>query len=199
MASVKNWFNSLMGKPLERSNSVPGGSQNEDSVKAPKPTLNSFVKELKNKGNAEEDSVLQDLSALKRFLSGKMGKASAKMGSKSRQLTDQVKASNKAMKFIKFTVFIFVVLAIAYLSFLFIKKAGIGINKVDDNTVETEKPTPTPLNYQPEKPSIYANDDEVLRIEEAIDALEKEISRASLRESGLIPPVLDYNINFKSQ
>ena len=197
--TIKNWFNSLLGKPPERANIVPGAPQNEEPKLPSQNPQTQYVKEVRDKVSADEDSVLKDLSVLKNFLGGKLNKASAGAGAKSRELTDRVKSSNKAMKFVKTIGVIFALLIIALLATSFIKKTGIGFGNNEEEKNQTEKPSPTPINYEPERPSVYAEDVEVLRIEEAIDSLEKEISRASLRESGLIPPVLDYNINFKSQ
>ena len=56
--------------------------------------------------------------------------------------------------------------------------------------------SPSPGAYHPHKPSVWADDKEVLSIEEDLSVLEKEISRANVRE--VIPklPSLDFNVSF---
>ncbi len=58
-------------------------------------------------------------------------------------------------------------------------------------------PTPSIAQFTPYKPSIYAEDELVLQLEEDVKVLERELSTSQLKENLLTPPVLDYNINFK--
>jgi hypothetical protein len=57
-------------------------------------------------------------------------------------------------------------------------------------------PTPTSAEYVPSQPSLYSEDPEVLKLEQDISLLQREITGTSLRETTLNPPVLDFNISF---
>src|SRR3989344_5949697 len=54
-------------------------------------------------------------------------------------------------------------------------------------------PTPTPLDYQGYKPSIWAEDKNILKLEEDINILEKELG-TNIRDTSLTPPILDFEI-----
>lgn len=58
-------------------------------------------------------------------------------------------------------------------------------------------PGPTVGPFRPYKPSVYADDEGVLQMEEDAKVLNREVSTAQLKETILTPPVLDFNINFK--
>jgi hypothetical protein len=58
-------------------------------------------------------------------------------------------------------------------------------------------PTPTVVPYQPYNPSVYAEDELVLQLEEDIKVLDRELSIASLKETILTPPELDFDVNFE--
>jgi hypothetical protein len=58
-------------------------------------------------------------------------------------------------------------------------------------------PTPTTAPYQPYNPSVYAEDELVLQLEEDIKVLDRELSIVQLKETILTPPVLDFNVNFE--
>jgi hypothetical protein len=56
--------------------------------------------------------------------------------------------------------------------------------------------TPSPAVYQPYKPSLWADDPEVLRLEEDISVIDRELTETYLREDKLLPPGLDFDIRF---
>lgn len=58
-------------------------------------------------------------------------------------------------------------------------------------------PTPTVAPYIPYNPSVYAEDELVLQLEEDIKVLDRELATVQLKETILTPPVLDFDINFK--
>jgi len=58
-------------------------------------------------------------------------------------------------------------------------------------------PSPTPFEEEIANPSAYATDSAVLEIEKRIKEVEKDIDKADLKETGLNPPVLDMEVNFK--
>jgi hypothetical protein len=57
-------------------------------------------------------------------------------------------------------------------------------------------PTPTYSPYQKFKPSIYADDPQVTKLEEALNVLDREMKTTPLTEGTLTPPVLDFKIDF---
>ncbi len=95
-------------------------------------------------------------------------------------------------KIIKLFFVVFFVLILIYVGatlFNILRRRGV--------TQVTDDPTPTPIPYEPTKPSVYADDAAVLKLEEDIDVLEKELARIGLRENDLIPPKLDFEVTFK--
>lgn len=58
-------------------------------------------------------------------------------------------------------------------------------------------PTPTYSSFEKFKPSVYAQDPIVLKLEETVNVLDQEMSTTPLTESTLMPPLLDFNISFK--
>ena len=54
----------------------------------------------------------------------------------------------------------------------------------------------TPVPFVPFKPSVYADDPEVLKIEEDLTLLERELNQVKIKEDGIDPPKLDFDISF---
>jgi len=79
--------------------------------------------------------------------------------------------------------------------FIGIKVVNMIMNKSENGEISLTTPTPVP--YTPYKPSVYAEDEMVLKMEEDIKVLEKESSTVVLKETSLTPPVLDFDINFE--
>jgi len=70
----------------------------------------------------------------------------------------------------------------------------LGILKRTPNVGD---PTLVPtIVIEPSNPSIYAEDEEVLGLEERINVLDRELSNVVLHETRLRPPELDFNISF---
>lgn len=57
-------------------------------------------------------------------------------------------------------------------------------------------PSPSVAPFHPFNPSIYADDEQVLQMEEDIKVLDRELSTTQLKETILTPPVLDFDIDF---
>lgn len=55
---------------------------------------------------------------------------------------------------------------------------------------------PTTQPFRPFRPSVYADDPDILQLEEDMNVLNIELSAVPLPESILIPPTLDFNIRF---
>lgn len=61
----------------------------------------------------------------------------------------------------------------------------------------TPAPTPTPAEGAILNPSAYATDSAILKIEEEIKTMGKEIQSTDLKESQFNPPILDMDVNLK--
>ena len=85
-----------------------------------------------------------------------------------------------------------ILLAVAIVISIFERQNGI-VDRGNGVVIET---TPPVVTYQPYTESIYANDPEVLRLDEDINVLGREISTTVLQDSILTPPKLDFNIKF---
>lgn len=70
-----------------------------------------------------------------------------------------------------------------------------SMNKPETPQIVT-LPTPTLAPIIETEPSQYAEDEEVLKLQEDISVLEKEITSTSLRESTLNPPILNFDVSF---
>ena len=184
MGGFTGWIRSLMGKsPVSKETSQP----NTSSQQVP----------------PEEDSVREDVQKFKTFVR----KSITKVSTSSKPFTSKGLATGSVLtsslkgafenKFIKRLVRTFLILVFLMI-LIFI---GIKLFRLLQEDGEVKEPrrevTPTPASYQPYKPSVYANDPEVLQLEEDINVLEREISGSNLREDKLIPPNLDYNVSFK--
>ncbi len=102
--------------------------------------------------------------------------------------------TDKFKKILPMILFVFVLLVVGVVGFTVFK----NLSKKADPVV-VNGPTPTAADYYPTVPSLYADDEEVLKLEETINQLDREIAGTQLRETTLNPPVLDFNINFNSR
>jgi hypothetical protein len=64
------------------------------------------------------------------------------------------------------------------------------------NPIVVTNPSPTPIEQEQTQPSIYANDPDILKLQEDINVLDREVVGTQLRETTLNAPVLDFNITF---
>lgn len=109
------------------------------------------------------------------------------------KLTDKPKIAKKPLIVFVFIFGAFLLLLLALVIFMSFNQKSISL------PVEN-KPTPTPITKIKEEittPSLYATDAAVLKIEEEIKALDKNLQEADLKESSLNPPNLDWQIEFK--
>ncbi|MFC1649802.1 hypothetical protein ACFL2C_03780 [Patescibacteria group bacterium] len=89
-----------------------------------------------------------------------------------------------------------IVLAIGVLVFvLILLNLVLGLLKRPP-TITGPTPVPTTTETEPSQPSIYADDEDVLSLEERIKVLDRELSNVVLRDTTMKPPILDFNINF---
>lgn len=183
---VKKWFYMLVGKPLT-SNNVSKPQQNVDSI------------------SPQEDSVKQDIQSLKKLVKGAFGgvkgKATpvAKIGKeKSIQAAETVGKSVDRGFLKKLIKIFFVIVFLLILVFIALKLYNLLPTQSPVQTV-TIAPTPTSTLYEPDRPSVYALDPQILKLENDIEVLRRELAGVDIRESTLKPPILDFNINFKSK
>ena len=95
-------------------------------------------------------------------------------------------------KLVRTAIVALLLILLLYIASLFVKKPNdVGIITKDG------LPTPTVVPYLPYNPSVYAEDELVLRLEEEIKVLDREISTARLKETILTPPSLDFDIDFE--
>lgn len=87
---------------------------------------------------------------------------------------------------------------VLYAIFSFINQGGFSVPIFITKPTPTFPPTPPPL--PPEafmaSPSAYATDEAVLRIEEELGILEKDLDTVDLEELRLRPPVLDLKVEY---
>ncbi|MFV1917360.1 MAG: hypothetical protein ACC618_02700 [Patescibacteria group bacterium] len=94
-------------------------------------------------------------------------------------------------KLVRIVLIFFLLIALLYIGSIVFRTINQG-----NDTDGVVLPSPTPAPFQPFQPSIYAEDEQVLQMEEDIKVLDRELSTAKLRETILTPPVLDFDINF---
>lgn len=74
----------------------------------------------------------------------------------------------------------------------------MGNGNVPIQTDDTDPtPTPTPVETEVDIPSIYSKDPLILELKEDADVLDQELGRVQLRESTLVVPSLDFDLNFE--
>lgn len=96
----------------------------------------------------------------------------------------------KIVKLLLLVVMIFAIVAALYVRFF-------GISRVQKLPVMVNVPTPTFSPYQKYKPSIYAEDPNFKKLDEGINVLENELKNIVFEEKSLLPPTLDYNVDFE--
>lgn len=161
----------------------------------------------------EEDSVAQDVGKLKVFVKNLTGQAKIKAKPYQEkvkpvvQSATSVKTKAKANKMMSsftkisiFVVIIFVTLLLVVIGFSIVQRMGRGVEngsgKETESEVEIVQATPTIIPYTPSSPSIYASDTVILKMDEDIKILGREMFSIPIRESTLYPPSLDFSINF---
>jgi len=58
-------------------------------------------------------------------------------------------------------------------------------------------PVPSIPPFQRFQPSIYADDPVILKLQEDVNVLDRELSNTQIKETILEPPTLDFNVTFK--
>ncbi len=179
--SVKKWLFNLTGKPL------PEG---QDAIAQPvEPEA------------LQEDSVATDIKMFK----GLVGKGKEKINTlitpfAKKGITSATSASTAVRssvdnKFLKNLVRAFLILFFT-LILVFIAIYFFRMLKSENGITQTPGVSVTPPPFEPFKPSVYAEDPAVLKIEEDVNILERELIQTNIREDGIDPPLLDFDISF---
>lgn len=152
----------------------------------------------------EEDSVRQDIARLKKIV-GKIGgginqkvspvikKGGVDAGKKSAETVSKI-VNTGAMKKIITTFFVIVlIMVLIFIGMNFFKKTP-GEEITDELTSSESTPTSPPfVSY---KPSVYADDLEIIKLDEEISTLESEFASSDIKETSLNIPNLDFDVSF---
>ena len=204
------WIGSLTGHPQAAKvpniiNSTPTQSSSATTAPVPVTTPSASTPKPDAAAGKNEDSVLQDVVAIKNLIDKVSGGVVAKVAP---GLKIGAASTSKAASGLVTRVgpsFITKVLKIFFVVLLLIVLAFVGyklMNTAQKEEEETNQPgtiediTPTPVVYNPPKASVYATDESILKLEEDINVITQEIGSIVLREGQLTPPTLDFNVNF---
>ena len=144
------------------------------------------------------DSVAQDIKKAKGFLGGLSSKLSKTVspvlnkGATGAASVGTLIDKSFLKKLIRIFFIIFFLMIVLFIAALLFRE----VSKNETDGITDGGSTPTPIQYQPFNPSIYAEDPEILKLEEDINVLDRELSGTSLRETSLNPPLLDFNVSF---
>lgn len=181
---LRTWFDLFMGRPRYRKQAMQGTAELKSEKKQVKP---------------EDDSILKDVKNVKNFFGKVFGMAAIKMQPStqkitkgSSQVTSKISSHGLFIKVVRIFIILFFLMILVYI--------GVKIYSLTQNDggngSSTVYTSPTPVPYKPSKPSVYAEDEFILNMEETIKVLEREIAGMSIRETTLTPPILDFDIDF---
>jgi hypothetical protein len=180
----KKWLYSLFGKtPTEEANQASGTEAPQESREP------------------QEDSVASDIKMFKDFAEKSFEKTKtiltpfAKKGVSSATGASKAVSSSVDNKFIKTLIRSFLIIFFAIV-LIFIAVYLFRMLKQENGSVPTGSTSTTPVPFAPSKPSVYAQDAEVLKLEEDINILERELTTVNIKEDGINPPKLDFDIKF---
>jgi hypothetical protein len=176
-------------------------SGNNEVARVKKGSLNKKAK--KEVEPAQDDSVVSDINKFKKFSEKILGQTGKTIGPSlfkgAETLSDSFYNLKESLSFnfgflkniIQFLVVIVVIGGLVYAGFRLI----ISTRKRGEEQMVVV-PTPTPATYSPYKPSIYADDETMIELEEDVNVLKREVSYTNIRETTLNPPSLDFDISF---
>jgi hypothetical protein len=185
IGGAKKWIFALMGKTLP----VEDNKDTEDV-------------QSQETGSVQEDSVANDMKKFKEFVKMGTEKAKtvispyAKKSMTSATDASKVVSTSADHKFIKGLIRTFLILFFTMV-LVFIAIYLFRTLQTESDPVAPVGESVTPVPFSPFKPSVYAQDPEILQLEEEINILERELARVNIKEDGINPPRLDYNINFE--
>jgi len=153
-----------------------------------------------NAGN--NDQIMSDLTKAKEVgkkVVGKVKETITPMVNQNKNLIQTITTPARNMfdnplikKIVRISVIVILLLVFLYIISLLVKTA-----RQNGEVAVPGLPTPTVAQYLPYNPSVYAEDELVLQLEEDIKVLDRELSTVQLKETILTPPTLDFNVNFE--
>ena len=103
--------------------------------------------------------------------------------------------SQKRFAYLGALILLLILLVISLYSYIYFQKINKGREVVITPTPTLAMPTPTPTHT----PSRWATDSAVLKSEQEVNNIERELNNLDLSEPLLNFPSLDFNINFEKQ
>ncbi len=156
----------------------------------------------KGEAKSENDQVAVDVEKAKKTKDKLIGKVREQISPIISQATPKITSAaqpvksmfgDKLVKKIGRIVVIAVLLIILlYIASLFVKNLRNNGEIALDGSA-----TPTVAPYLPYNPSVYAENELVLQLEEDIKVLDRELSTIQLKVNILTPPELNFDINFE--
>jgi hypothetical protein len=183
----KKWLYTLLGK------TPPAEADSTAGVET--------VQETQEGVGFQEDSVAGDIKVFKDLVKKGVDGTKTILSPFAKKGVDSTVATTKAVagsvdgKFIKIAVRSFVAILLAII--LIIIASRLFKEFREEKPVSQNGGAPvTRVPYEPHKPSVYEQDPEILILEEEIGILERELYGVNIKEDGIKPPQLDWNISF---
>jgi hypothetical protein len=183
-SAINTWFSMLMGRPVRK---IPESVKQEPKVEPAQIEEDSVKEDFKKARGMIQKVALEILSrtapsAEKRKMLGQKGLSYAK------NVVD--------VSFTRKVVNLFMVVFFGLIIFFVVVRLNkyLGNSKDQGTFVPSKAPTVPP--FQRTEPSLYADDAEILKIEEDAKVLLNEIIEKSLEDSSISTPQLDENIDF---
>jgi len=201
----KKFLNALLGRPNpveipEGQVTYQGNPTSPEASLGAQPHVDNSTKNV-----SPDDPLHQDLakaSSLIKTISAKLPKVALPIVPKTETPQDpqisqvsEIIKPNKVKKLIPLIiglVILLVLVLVGFFAYSYIAK----LRAPKENPIVVTNPSPTPIEQEQTQPSIYANDPDILKLQEDINVLDREVVGAQLRESTLNAPVLDFNISF---
>lgn len=193
MAAFKKWFNNLLGRPTLSTPPVPEEKPKEGEedilshtrvdVTPPENSLQTDVVTLKTVAEKVSNKLKE---AMRPFV--RQGEKSSKKAADSVGKVVDVGFMRKLVKIFMTILCVMIIIFVAVRLFRVLRE--------ESQESETIQPTPTTFIYIPPRSSIYAGDPSILKMEEDLNVLTREVSNSIIRETTLNPPNLDFNVSF---
>ncbi len=217
---LMSWLNALMGTQsvsvsgTNQNSPAAGGSEEElvSQQEAPRAKPQKYIPPAIDVAEVnpveKEDVIVSDLKRAKTFI----GRTAAQLRQAAKPYIDQTKKSGDSISqnvqtttqssLISYKKGLERLIRTAVLLVLFILIVFIGFNvyRSFTNSPNGETrgvpATPTLIPYEPQNPSLYAEDPEILSLEENLLVLDRELANTNIRITPITLPQLDFNITF---
>lgn len=183
--TLRTWFDLFMGRPRYRKPEMQGTAKINRESKAISPAEDSVTKDIKN--------VFGFISKIFGQASQKVTPTNLKVGKGVPQVP--LNLSNNGL-FVKVIRIFLIIVFLMVIVFIGVRIFSLMQENGEEGGVRVYI-SPTPVPYKPSKPSVYAEDEFILNLEEKIRVLEREVAGISVRETTLTPPILDFNVDFE--